>query len=161
MLYILQSAACLHTHKHTSMHNEKWLSRGCVWPVSILAWRVLARSEYASFAKVIHLYKIYIYFDLGADRQISLRGATEKLGRKKTTHPLPLHPIPAPSIHKFLTMQEEGHQLFTPPDKASDRGRREEERERFSITRGQFVSLYHLILHFLKQQHSLTYETRC
>ena len=30
------------------------------------------RSEYSSPVKVIHLYKIYTYFVLGADRQISL-----------------------------------------------------------------------------------------
>lgn len=68
---------------NTSMHNEKRMSWGCKWPVSILAWR--ASSEYERFAKVIHLYKIYTYFDLGADRQISLRGGTEKLGGKNMT----------------------------------------------------------------------------
>ena len=70
------------------MHSEKWVSRGRVRPVSILAWRLLARSEYESFATVIHLYKIYTYFDLGADTQISPRRATEKLGGKNTTIPL-------------------------------------------------------------------------
>lgn len=73
------------------MHNEKWMSWGCEWPVSILAWR--ARSEYERFAKAIHLYKIYTYFDLGADRQISLRGGTEKLGIKKYDPPPP-PPLP-------------------------------------------------------------------
>lgn len=73
-----------------------------------MAWRVLARSEYASFAKVIHLYKIYIYFDLGADRQISLRGATEKLGRKKTTHPRPSTPPPLLLFINFSQCKKKG-----------------------------------------------------
>lgn len=137
MFHILQSAACLHTHKHTSMHNEKWVSRGCVWPVSILAWRVLARSEYESFAKVINFYKIYTYFDLGADRQISLRWPPEKLGRKNTTP----HPTPRSFIN-FSQCKKKGINylpLQTRP--VIEGGGRKREKERGLVLQG--VNWYH------------------
>lgn len=64
------------------------------------------------------IFIIYTYVDLGANRQISLRRATEKLGRK-------IQP-PLCSFYSYIsTMQGEGHQLFTPPDKASYLGRGE------------------------------------
>lgn len=69
-------AACLQTHNHTGTRTEEWVPQGWVWPASIQAWVCEP-----CLARVIHLYKTYTDFDLGVDRQISLRRNPEKFGR--------------------------------------------------------------------------------
>lgn len=86
VMCIVVNVASAHTKR--KIHNEKWLSWGWVRPASILACRVLARSEYRSFARVIHLYKIYTQFDLGMGTQTSVKRTTEKPEKSTTILPL-------------------------------------------------------------------------